>query len=234
MKLSELLDHVGGTVLDDRTDLVQGDPDELWSDTALTIWFNEAQNKFARESWALVDASTPVVASFALRQGKAEYELHKSILRVLTATLSDSSYPLVRKDDAFVVPHWYAPETLTPGRPEVYTTDLRARLLRLLPAPDATSAALKLGLRVARLPLNPLVIAEDNEPEIPEEFHIELCDWVAYRALSLPTVDSEARGLAREFKSEFLNNLRLARRDQIRAEAAPGRFACAGWGRGED
>ena len=47
MRLSEMLEYTAQQYLDDRTDLVDGDPDSLWSDEFLVRQFNEGQRRLA-------------------------------------------------------------------------------------------------------------------------------------------------------------------------------------------
>ena len=54
VNLEELLEHIG-TYLDDRHDLVDGDPDELWSDALIVRSLNQGQRIHAPPSWSIVD-----------------------------------------------------------------------------------------------------------------------------------------------------------------------------------
>src|SRR3990167_9151445 len=54
VNLEELLEHIGA-YLDDRHDLVDGDPDELWSDALIVRFLNQAQRIHARRAWSIVD-----------------------------------------------------------------------------------------------------------------------------------------------------------------------------------
>ena len=55
MKLSDMLAFTAKEYLDDRTDLLDGEADELWSDTTLVRYFNEAEKRLCRRAWVLQD-----------------------------------------------------------------------------------------------------------------------------------------------------------------------------------
>ena len=68
MTVGELLDELARNVLRDRSNLISGPDDNLWSDETLVRYMNEAQYRFARRSLALrVDSDDePDVCEFAL------------------------------------------------------------------------------------------------------------------------------------------------------------------------
>jgi len=229
VKLSELLDHVAGTMLDDRADQLDGDPDELWADQPLVRWFNEGQRRWATGSWALEYEPAPI----ALREGVGTYPLPPGTLRLLFARLSDTDIGLARKDVGIFYPSANSFEyTLPTGRPSIYITN--GETVSVLAKPDATHALLKLHTRIVGLPSEELSLSDlDAEPQIPAQYHLDLCDWVAYRALSLPNADTEARKEALQFRDLFLSNVRQARLDKRRADSGGAYFVFGGWARGE-
>ncbi len=235
MKLSELLEHTASAFLDDRTDLLAGDPDELWSDKVITRYLNAAQERLCRRSWVLIDIANPTAGVITLRTGKALYPLHKSVLRVYSATPEDTDIPLGRTQDerlrwlpsALTDPqHWGEafPFTTSQGRPSSFATDAASRVMRVYRTPSTVENGLKLGLKVARLPSCSLDVADkDNSPEIPEEWHLDLCTYAAGRCLQQPSIDSTNRTLARELLAQFEVVVKEARQERERQEAAPER-----------
>ena len=242
MKLSELMDHVATHVLDDRTAMLNGAPDEIWSEEALARYFRTAEDIFCRKAWVLKDNVTSAICSITLVNAQKDYPLHASILRVLSVKPNDSDIDLVRMSyegmrprltptgpDHFDVNVSYVD---TPGRPYWYSTDVSSRILRLRPTPDAAAVTAigTIKLRVARLPLVALSHAlPDNEPEIPDEYHMDLCDYVAGKALSHPNIDAEGKREAKDYLKMFFANVRSARGDIQVAEAAQPVWHFGGW-----
>jgi len=171
-----------------------------------------------------------------------DYPLHASVLRVLSVTPADSDIDMVRMDYDSMRPQFTAyPSEFwdvnvqyddQPGRPIWYATDIADRVMRIRPAPRAQDATdiVTLKLRVARLPIVALSAGlPDNEPEIPEEYHLDLCDYVAGMALMHHDVDAAARKEAKDFLSVFFSSVRSARGDRHAADAAPASFKFGGW-----
>ena len=241
MKLSELLAHVAQNVLDDRTAMLNGSPDSLWSEEVLARYFRRAEDEFARRTHCIVDDTTAACCEITLVADTSRYALHDSVLRVLSVTPADTEIDLARYGydsmrPRFDVTPGYFDVNLTytdsPGRPLWYTTDRATKVLQVRPAPRAedVSDIGTLNLRVARLPITPLSASSPNaEPEIPEEYHLDLCDYVAYRALIHPNADNDAKKEARNFKAEFEASIRRAKADRLVAEAAPAQWRFGGW-----
>jgi hypothetical protein len=240
--LEEILDHLAHNVLDDRADLVSGPPDSLWSDETLVRYLNKGVELFCRKAWAIEDddIGTDLVPSpccvIPLQENINRYALHKSVLRVLSCTPADTDIPLlwisfdlivprpqVTLPDYYVLPPVPMVEAAT--RPGWYSTDNATRILRIRPAPDAanTASIKQLNLRVARLPLVPLTVEDTQaEPAIPEEYHLDLCNYAAGMALMQANVDSEAKDEGAKWVQKYLDDLRSARNDRLKAQMAPG------------
>lgn len=231
MKLTEMIEYTAGQWLDDRTALVDGDPDELWSDAYLVRQFNEAQRVLARRAWCIIEEGVAPAGLITLATGIAVYDLHKSVLRVLMATPADQIYPLWRTSDAVLrMPRPYSDmpfdvnttATIETGRPLAFSTDAGTRQVRIYRTPTAAENGLVVNLKVARLPVTWLTEAEgEAEPEVPEDYHETLCKYAAGRALTLPNVDGQQRTIGRELLGEFNDLVREARQDRQRAEMEP-------------
>ena len=241
MKLSELIAHVAGAVLDDRTAMLNGSPDSLWSNAVLARYFRRAEDIFATRTRCIIDDTTAACCSITLVAEQARYALHTSVLRVLSVTPNDTEVDLARFAYDSLRPRFdstpgYFDVNLTyteaPGRPLWFGTDKATKVLQIRPAPRAedVTAIGTLNLRVVRRPITPLTVDDlDAEPEIPEEYHLDLCDYVAYRALSQPTVDSDGKREAKDFLGTFERSIRTAKADRITSEAAPPQWQFGGW-----
>jgi hypothetical protein len=177
MDLGDLLDELRHGILHDASDQVSGAIDYLWSDKRLTRYIDEAHKRFARYSLCLRDATTPEVCQVQLVALQKTYDLHPSIVAVLSACHAGDTSDLARAGHtAFST--YYRPDnyffdtsflaSLPPGRVRAYSTDesisrdtggtLKRITLRVYPEPEPVEATV-LNLRVVRLPLQTLSIA---------------------------------------------------------------------------
>ena len=190
MTLAELLE---GTryILDDRVEPYQ------WPTALLTRYLNDATDIFARRTYCLLDSEVALVTI----AGRTRYELDPTVLTVLA--IEDA-------DGVALSPKWSTSKTSTStGAPRSYTTRPGPRAVYLWPTPDD---AYTLQMLVARRPLDPLA-SDSDEPEIPEEYHLGLCDYAAYRAWTLADPDNQnlKAGLAAQARWDM--HLRDAKRE---------------------
>lgn len=248
MTLQELLDELRYNILCDRSDLVAGDADQLWDDTTLVRYIDEAQRRFAVRSFIIRDNSTPEVVNVTLVAGQAEYTLHPAIISVVSARLSTSQVDLIRVGHS-VLGSYSNPNTMMPssdyalmppGGTVAYTTDetlgeedagsIGAVSLRVFPVPAAAQAGQVIKLRVVRKPLDKLTLsAPSAEPEIPEDYHLDMLDWAAYLALRIVDTDAGNPKRAAEFAASFENHVQQAQKLVLRKLFAPRTW---GFGRG--
>jgi len=235
MNLAELLSYTADQYLSDRTNLVAGDPDSLWSDEFLVRQFNEAQRILARRAWVILDEGVAPFGLITLATGKAVYNLDKCILRVLLATPTDQDWPLWNTSDKVL----RAPRPWTdlpfdinnltvpaPGRPIAYSTDAGWRQMRVFRTPSSIENGLVINLKVARLPFEWLAAGNtDAVPEVPEDYHYILATFAAGKALTLPLVDGQQRAEGRALLAEFDAFVKEARQDRQRMFMEP-----ATWG----
>jgi hypothetical protein len=83
MTLDDLLDTLRRDILHDRSDLVSGDQDHLWSTTTLIRYIDEAQRRFARHSLCIRDG-TSSVTRFTTVPYQQDYSLDPSIISVFS------------------------------------------------------------------------------------------------------------------------------------------------------
>ena len=84
MNLNDLLDTLRRDILHDRSDQVAGDNDQLWSDTTLIRYIDQAQRRFARRSLCIRDG-TSAVTRFQTVAYQQDYALDPSIISVFSA-----------------------------------------------------------------------------------------------------------------------------------------------------
>lgn len=213
MLTSELIEHIASGVLKDRANYIEATTEgELWSDATLLVYLNQAQDLFARRSYCLLDDTTEAVTRITLVDATQTYALHKSILKVFSMRLSDSVTRLRMKSFLHLTDAQIE-QTNSPGRPAVWWCDSNYKTLSVAPIPTSTEAGLKMHLQVARLPLERLVLNATSTPEIPEQYHLDLCDYVVYRCLMHQETDGEAQNDSVRYFRSFEAAAKEARRE---------------------
>lgn len=242
MTFQELLDELRLNMLRDGSDIVSGPNDFLWSDDTLIRYINDAYRRFSRRTLLLRDNVTPEYTQVVLVPGQSIYELDSVVLAVVSARYDtdENDLPHASHDDLNVTPYtdplmWDVNQLSTsqPGRPRAYTTDEAVTIgsqtqinLRVYPTPSADELDKIIYMRVARLPIANITLADlDSEPEIPEDYHLDMLGWAAYRALTNHDVDGGAEGKAEKFKAAFNAVLEEAEQEAKRKMFSSTRFA---------
>lgn len=192
MQVLELLDELRGGMLRDVSTLTAGVPDQLWTDTRLIRYINDAEVQFARRTQVLRDATTSAVTRIPLVAGVSEYPIHASILSVMSVRYNTDATDLPKTNHntldtrAPAESLWFDVNNLSivaPGRPRAHAMDQAFRTLRVYPAPTAAEAGNLLYLRVTRLPITPLTTTTQT-PEVPAEYHLGMLEWAASLAMA--------------------------------------------------
>lgn len=249
MNVQELLDELRYGILHDRSDRISGSSDYLWTDQTLARYINEAQRRFAKRGLVIRDATTAEVVNVAIEAGITQYDLHPSVLAVISARIEDETTDLGRVGhsllDTYRTPTsdvWDLSEfsTLPPGKPLCFTTDeavveddngsMSTVSMRLYPEPSSDWDAETIKLRVIRMPLEDITINDPGAyPEIPTDHHLEMLDWAAYLALRIVDDDAGNPKRAAEFANSFEAHVVEARNLVMRKLFAPQPW---GFGRG--
>lgn len=250
MILSDLLDELRVSILNDRSDRTSGSSDFLWTDTTLVRYINEAQRRFAKRAFVIRDSTTAEVVNVTLVAGVTQYALHPSILSVLSAKVSGSDLDLGRVGHRVLGDYAMASDgppfnaaligSVNAGAPLAFTTDetvaedddgsIAAVSMRVFPTPSTAAAGTLLKLRVVRMPLDDLTVNNlSAQPEIPADHHLEMLDWAAYLALRIVDADAGNVGRAQEFAAMFEQHVNDAKRQVLRKIRAPQPW---GFGRG--
>ena len=239
MNLEELLSELRENLLRDDAELASGPDDKLWSDETLVRYINDAQQRFARKTLSLRDASTPEVTQVALATGVSSYVLHSTVLAVVSGRYDTDTVDLARIGRTLISvfpkedPLWWDPSTadsLTPGRPlAIYTdetvdVDTKAVTLTVFPTPSATENGKIVYLRTARLPLDKFDINDTAmECELDENYQLDVLEWAAYRALRTSDIDGHSE-MADRHESRFNAAVSEVLKDIRRKMQAPIRF----------
>jgi hypothetical protein len=217
------LDELRHSILRDASALKSGPDDQFWSDESLIRYIEDAQRRFARLSLCLRDDTTVALTQVTLvGDGLTDtYTLHPSVLKVVSARHQDDTKDManithynVNTQNSFTETFEFA--SYPPqGKPTQFTTDegmdstqnnaIRMRFFGMpLDLAGATQTGKTVFMRVIRTPMNPLSIATlDSVFEIPEDYHLDMLEWAAYRALRNLDIDGEDRTKAAAHKTRF-------------------------------
>lgn len=245
MTLQEMLDHTAQFYLDDRTALVSGADDSLFSDASLVRFLNQGADRFARKTWRLQSRySVSKAWTFVtLLTGVKDYTLNPRILRVLSAKLADTDLDLLQVgyDDIRPTashlndPDYFdvnSPYTDTPGRPQWFGTDVDLRTIRFRTTPSSVENNLVVQMRVVYMPI--VQLSEDTLDgvcEIEPEYHELICMYAGGKALTAPNTDAGAQRAGAKFLNDFDMECRSLRNERFMMQAAPAQFRFGGWAR---
>ena len=171
------------------------------SDELLTMYANEGQEEACRRGQLLRDASSPM-CTVSYAQGDETIALDPKISYVLRAFVGGYPVDVVGESqmDAYM-PAWHAASTAI--KPSKLVAGVTAGRLHLWPIP---SQAGEIKLHVLRFPLRKLANDTDR-PEIRQETHPALVEWMLYRAYSRTDADmqdaAKAATALRKFVAEF-------------------------------
>lgn len=231
MNLEAMLKELRENILRDVTDQVSPSGNNyLWSDDALVRYINEGERRFARKTECLIDKTTPAVTQITLVDGVDEYPLDDRVINVLSAVCNSYTLRKTNHDALAGFPGNISAGNVVvkaqqAGGPLMFTTDEAARTLRVYPVPDARAAGQVVYLRVSRLPLAQLVASNLKAvPEVPEDHHLDLLEWAAYRALRNHDNDGENMNKASAHKTRFNEALTELSRESKRRSASPVQF----------
>ena len=168
----ELIERIRGDYLDDEVGV---DEDyAMVSDTTLYRFINEAQRESCRRMDLIFDDFTTAVCSITLADGTRSYQLHKAITKLERVSYNGVELTKMTMDELdYSNPSWREQT----GVPTQYV--VRQRKIYPVPSPGADQDTDLLSLEVYREPL--VVIEDDQDLEIPDEFHEDLIPWVLFR-----------------------------------------------------
>jgi hypothetical protein len=199
--LKELIDLYRAQSLDGKN-AVGGDGEDVFcSDELLAIYASEAQDEACRRGQLLRDAASPM-CTVAYAAGDESVALDGRVVQVLRAFVDGWPADVISAEQMeCFMPTWQASARAV--RPTALVSGLSAGRLHLWPVPSQDG---QLKLHVLRLPLKRLKLPTDR-PEIRQELHPALVDWMLYRAYSRVDTDmyndAKAAIALAKFEAEF-------------------------------
>lgn len=225
---NELLTHL-------RTDVLRDDAAPyLWSDELLYRLLSEAERQFARKTFCLMDTLEVVTVEPALNgngdlAGTAVYDLPKETLFVWSVQIDHASRPLANWSRRLLP----TISDTSLGFPQAFTTDENVKHVRFFPTPDGfggIGGAAGPYMMLVRRSIRPTQnIDPDNEPQIPEEYHLDLCDFVAWKCLTMPDEDGQNLKSAKEYEASWNRAVSAAKGEIYYRMLGPDAYARQNW-----
>lgn len=207
MTLRELLDELRRNILRDVSTAANNriKDGSIWTDDALLLYIRDAEAKFVSQTLCLRDSQTPEITQITLQAGIQEYELDRRVLAIQAAQL-DNRMVLGRTNwatrfgnDPALTPNTSYTLPTESGEPRIYYTDRDSYSMGVYPIPSEQQDGKIIRLQVSRLPINPLSKSDmDMQSEVPEQYHLDMIEWAAWRALRNhdPDIDGATEALS--------------------------------------
>jgi hypothetical protein len=219
VNLGEQLDELRNNILRDKSDIIAGDSDLLWTDETLLRYIRDAERKFARQTLMIRDGTSAQYCNFTLQADQRDYPLHALVIAVVSARAADQQSDLFRVGHALVQEprrstldyEAIANDTASTGAPTAIYTDEtlvyagNGRVTAsVYPLPDAAADGTVVTARVVRLPKGEYTTdCLDRNSEIPEDYQFDVLQWAAYRAKATHDADAGDSGGADKHKAAY-------------------------------
>ena len=175
----------------------------LWTDEDLIAYANAGEREICRRALVLKDA-TSAITTVSLVSGTSTYVIDPRIILVNRAALDGAGrLKRISVEVLDTILGWEAAS----GTPSYFSRDYSDGMLLVTPTPNADA---DLKLTVYRMPLSSMSSAQDI-PEIPEELHSYIIDWVCYEAYSKNDADTQNLEKANYFFEKFSRSIGAAR-----------------------
>jgi len=185
----------------------------LWSDSLVYQYINEAQKSFCRFTNGILDSRTVAVTQLNVVPNTQWYDLNKSILKIRTATRSDTGVTV-----EMVNPERLADASIRfdgrVGPLRALVQGLEEHAVRAWPVPSET---VTVNLTVFRLPLIDLTEDGDQEFEIDVQHHSYLLLWVKHLAYDKQDAETFDRRKSDDFAQRFRLYCSDVKKEQDRA-----------------
>lgn len=178
----------------------------LWSDALVYTYIDDAQKQFCRETYGIDDARS---FKLTITPGNEWYALDPQILRVLDAYDASTGDPVSVQTFDQTISKTIRFNGKT-GALETLLTGLQKGYLRAYPVP---AVAKTVNLNTLRLPSD---VAAGDDFEIDAQHHLNLLDWVKYRAYSWQDAETNNDVKAEKHKATFKAYCVESKREQGR------------------
>lgn len=195
----------------------------LWSDDEFFIYLNDAQDVHVRLTGGIADRRS-ALSKITYKTGDQFKKYDDRILRIKGAWDEDNNKVTIQNYDSLEGPYLeddYGRMSNNAGLDDGRTgnikyliTDVEAGDIQFYPIPDHNGFV---RMYIYRRPTNEITGA-GSELEIPSFHHLNLLNWVKYKAYMKQDVETFDGARAKEFRSEFVDGLKQAEKDRVARE----------------
>ncbi|WP_043004871.1 DUF6682 family protein [Comamonas testosteroni] len=186
----------------------------LCDDDTVRLYLKEAQDEACRRGQLLLQ-STGAMCQVQFQAGAELIQFDRRVLKVLRSYVDGCQVRVVPVDVMDLNhPNWQFDSQR--DKPRVLISGLTTDALHLWPIPNQSG---EVRLSVQRLPMKPMVVDSDR-PEIREEAHPALVEWVIHRVYGTQDVDlydpNKSETALRKFEAEFGKKSSLRNENWVR------------------
>ncbi len=194
----------------------------LWSDEEVLAYLNEAQEVHVRLTGGIADRRSPLT-KITYKTGDQFKKYDEKILRIKGARDEENSKLTVQNYDSLETGYLEDDygrrfnaglDDGKTGDIQYLITDVEAGDIQLYPIPDHDG---EIRLYVYRLPREEIT-GTASELEIPSYHHMNLLNWVKYKAYMKQDVETFDGSRAKEFRMEFVEGITNAKKDKAARE----------------
>lgn len=207
----------------------------LWSDEDISLYLDQAQREFARQTDCFLDSTTASVCRVPIAANQALVALSQLVTKIRRAELAATFRPvrvttLAEMDEGQITGRDYGLSVPTQwrtatGEPRFAVEDYEPGKLLLAPIPTAADT---LNLTVYRLPLNKIAI-DSAAFEVKDEDHqYHLLSYMQFLAYSRQDADTYSPKRAQAAKEQWLESVSAARLAFRRKRFVPKAIAYGG------
>ena len=207
--------NLGEIIAAYRAEAFDNEVPPFCSDELLALYATEAQTEACRRGVILRDSVSPM-CSLAFAADATHVVIAPQIVRILRARTGGHDVTVIDVEDMDCrVPNWQ--DDTSRSRPTHLVAGMTTGALHLWPRPADAGT---LSLTVQRMPLKALV-NDTDKPEIRQESHPALVQWLVYKACSRQDGElfdrQRADAALSRFESEFGRKSSLRNEEWVRS-----------------
>lgn len=207
--------NLGEIIASYRAEAFDNEVPPFCSDELLALYATEAQTEACRRGVILRDSVSPM-CSLAFAADATHVVIAPQIVRILRARTGGHDVTTIDVEDMDAsFPNWQ--DDASRGRPTHLVAGMTTGALHLWPRPADAGV---LSLTVQRMPLKALV-NDTDKPEIRQESHPALVQWLVYKACSRQDGElfdrQRADAALSRFESEFGRKSSLRNEEWVRS-----------------
>ena len=209
----QTVDDLPGDIVADTPTWEVDDSGLLWANSEICRYADEARNEYVLRRGGILDTNQTIglaITHITVSSGSQQQPYSDKILKwdraKFVETVSGDETVLQRRTVDWMDLHYknwdLESNASTPGIPRIVVEYGEERVVRLYPVPNVAGV---LHLTVWRLPVNRLTWAGRHAviAEIQTDHHLDLLDWMLFRAYQKRDAETENKDLALEHEALF-------------------------------